>query len=135
MGEIAADSRVFFVHRAFGRDERDNAARSYLVQGFPKEIIVDQPMVLVIPPVHHLEISKGDVADGHIKKAVRHLHRFKSLDGNAGILIELLGNPAADAVNLHAIGFAACHISRKQTDKITGATGRFQKVALLESHL
>ena len=92
-------------------------------------------MVLVVPPVYHLEIPKGDVADGHIKKAVRHLHRFKSIDGNAGILIELLGDPAADAVNLHAIGFAACHISRKQTDKIAGAAGRFQKVALLESHL
>ena len=92
-------------------------------------------MVLIIPPVHHLEIPKGDVADGHIEKAVRHLHRFKSIDGNVGILIELLGNPAADAVNLHAIGFAARHISRKQTDKIAGAAGRFQDVALLETHL
>ena len=50
-------------------------------------------------------------------------------------MIELLGNPAADAVNLHAIGFAACHISRKQTDEIAGAAGRFQDVALLETHL
>ena len=92
-------------------------------------------MVLVVPPVYHLEIPKGDVADGSIEKAVRHLHRFKSIDGNAGILIELLGDPAADAVNLHAVGFAACHIRRKQTDEIAGAAGRFQKVALLEPHL
>ena len=80
---------------------------------------------VVVPPVRQFEVSKGDVADGHIKKAVWHLHRFKSIDGNAGILIELLGNSAADAVNLHAIGFAARHISRKQTDKIAGAAGRF----------
>ena len=90
-------------------------------------------MVLVIPPVHHLEISKRDVADGHIEKAVWHLHRFKSIDGNAGILIELLGNPATDAVNLHAIGFAACHISRKQTDKIAGAAGRFYQDAIFDT--
>ena len=83
-------------------------------------------MVLVVPPVHHLEISKGDVADGSIEKAVQHLHRFKSIDGNAGILIELLGDPAADAVNLHAVGFAACHIRRKQTDEIAGAAGRLR---------
>ena len=92
-------------------------------------------MVLVVPPVYHLEIPKGDVADGYIKKAVRHLHRFKSINGNAGTLIELLGNTPGNGIQLYTIGFAARHISRKQTDKIASAAGRFQDVALLETHL
>ena len=75
-------------------------------------------MVLVVPPVYHFEISKGDVADGYIKKAVRHLHRFKSINGNAGTLIELLGNTPGNGILLYTIGFAARHISRKQTDKL-----------------
>ena len=92
-------------------------------------------MVLVVPPIQHLEIPKGDVAHGYIKKAVGHLHGFKAVYGNAGVLVKLLGNPAADTVKLHAIGFAARHIRREQAQEVAGAAGRLQDVALGKAHL
>ena len=36
-------------------------------------------MVLVVSPIQHLEIPKGDVSYSDIKKAVRHLHGFKAV--------------------------------------------------------
>ena len=50
-------------------------------------------------------------------------------------MIELLGNTPGNGIQLYTIGFAARHINRKQTDKIASAAGRFQDVALLETHL
>ena len=50
-------------------------------------------MVLVVPFIQHFEIPKGDVAHGYIKKAVGHLHSFKAVYGNVGILVKLARNP------------------------------------------
>ena len=77
---------------------------------FAEEIVVDQPVVLVVPLIQHLEIPKGDVAHGHIKKAVGHLHGFKAVYGNAGVLVKLARNPPGNGIQLYAIGFAARHV-------------------------
>ena len=71
LGNILADSGVFLVHRAFACDQCHHAARTELVQGLCEEIIVNQKVVLVVPLVCHLEISKRHIADDTIKKAVR----------------------------------------------------------------
>ena len=92
-------------------------------------------MVLVVPLIQHLEIPKGDVAHGHIKKAVGHLYGFKAVHGNAGVLVKLPRDPPGNGIQLHAIGFAARHIRREQAQEIAGAAGRLQNVALGKAHL
>ena len=78
---------IFFVHGAFGGDECHDAAGSDLIQGLSEEIIMDQPMVLVIPLVQHLEVTKGNISDCHIKEAVGHLYLFKAGHGNRTVLV------------------------------------------------
>ena len=62
-------------------------ARPHLVNGFAEKVIVYPPVVSVIATVGHLEIAKGNIADGHIKKAVRQVHLFKALHGDAAVLV------------------------------------------------
>ena len=135
LGQVFADSGVFLVQSTFAGNERHNTAGPHLVQRFAKEIVVDQPVVLVITLIQHLEIPKGDVADGYIKKAVGHLHGFKAVYGNAGVLVKLARNPPGNGIQLHTIGFAARHVSRQKAQEIAGAAGRFQNVPLGKAHL
>ena len=92
-------------------------------------------MIFVVLLVQHLEIPKRNVAHGHIKEAVGHLHLFKAVHGDLAVLIELLGDAPGNAVDLHAIGFAPGHAVRQHPDKVTDAAGRLQNVAGLEAHL
>ena len=92
-------------------------------------------MVLVVSPIQHLEIPKGNVSYSYIKKAVGHLHGFKAVYGNAGVLVKLARNPPGNRIQLHTIGFATRHIRREQAQEIAGAAGRFQDVALGKAHL
>ena len=71
LSNILSDSGVFLIHRAFACDQCHYAARSEFVEGFSKEIVVDQEVVLVVPLVCYLEISKRNIADDTIEKAVR----------------------------------------------------------------
>ena len=123
LGQIFADGRVFLVHGSLAGNKSNNPSGPHLVQRLPKEIVVDEPVVLVVPLIYHLEIPKGDVAHRYIKEAVGHLHLFKAVHGNAGILVKLLGDTAADTVQLHTVGFAACHICREKPQKVAGAAG------------
>ena len=124
LGQIFADGGVFLIQSALAGDERHDTTRAHLVQRFAKEIVVDQPVVLVVPLIQHLEIPKGDVAHGHIKKAVGHLYGFKAVYGNAGVLVKLPRNPPGNGIQLHAVGFAARHICGEQAEEIAGAAGR-----------
>ena len=92
-------------------------------------------MVLVVSPIQNLEIPKGDVAHGYIKKAVGHLHSFKAVYGNVGILVKLARNPPGNGIQLYAIGFAARQICGEQAKEITGAAGWLQNVPLGKAHL
>ena len=121
---------VFLVQSAFAGNERHNTAEPHLVQRLAEEIVVDQPVVLVVPFIQHFEIPKGDVAHGYIKKAVGHLHSFKAVYGNVGILVKLARNPPGNGIQLYAIGFAARQICGEQAKEITGAAGWLQNVAL-----
>ena len=61
LGQVFADGGVFLIQSSLAGYERHNTARPHLVQRFAKEIVVDQPVVLVVPLIQHLEIPKGDV--------------------------------------------------------------------------
>ena len=135
LGQVFADGGVFLIQSALAGDERHDTTRAHLVQRFAKEIVVDQPVVLVVPLIQHLEIPKGDVAHGHIKKAVGHLHGFKAVYGNAGVLVKLARNPPGNGIQLYAIGFAARQICGEQAKEITGAAGWLQNVPLGKAHL
>ena len=135
LGKIFADSGIFLVHGSLGGDKGHNTARTHLIQSLAKEIIMDEPVVLVVLFVPNLEISKGYVADGHIKEAVRHLDLFKPIHSNAAVLIELLGNAPGDGVDLHTVGFAVRHALRQHTDKVADAAAWLQEVPLTKSHL
>ena len=132
--DISAHIRTGFVHRAFGRNERDHAARTHLFQRFGKEIIVNQKPVLVERPVRHLVIAKRHIADGDIKKifAVR---LFKARDLDSRIGIELPRHAAGDAVQFHAVESALAHAFRQHTEEIANAAGRLQYVAALKAHV
>ena len=123
LGQIPADSGVFLVQSSLAGDESHDTTGPHLVQRLSKEIVVDEPVVLVVPLIYHLEIPKGDVAHGHIKEAVGHLHGFKAVYGNAGVLVKLPRNPPGNGIQLHAVGFAALHIRREQAQEIAGAAG------------
>ncbi|CDB29334.1 unknown [Firmicutes bacterium CAG:137] len=135
LGQILADGGVFLIHRAFTGDKSNNAARPDLIQRLSEEIIVDQPVIFVVLPVRHLEVAEGDVADGHIEEAVRHLHPFKARHGDTAVLIELSRDPSADAVNLHAVNLALRHAVWQHPDEVTHAAGRLQDIAPLKAHL
>ena len=133
--QVLSDGGVFLVQRALAGDERHNAAGPHFVQRLSEEIVVDEPVVLVISLIYHLEILKGHIAHSHVKKAVRHLHGFKAVHGNAGVLVKLTRDPPGNGIQLHAIGFAARHIHREQAQEIAGAAGWLQDVALGKAHL
>ena len=135
LGQVFADGGVFLVQSSLAGDERHDATRPHLVQRLSKEIVVDEPVVLVITLIQHLEIPKGDVAHGHIKEAVGHLHSFKAVHGNAGVLVKLPRDPPGNGIQLHAIGFAARHICGEQAQEIAGAAGWLQNVTLGKAHL
>ena len=119
--QVLSDAGVFLVQSAFAGNERHNTAGPHLVQRLSKEIVVDQPVVLVVPLILYLEIPKGDVAHGHIKEAVGHLYGFKTVYGNTGVLVKLPRNPPGNGIQLYAIGFAARHICGEQAKEIAGA--------------
>ena len=135
LGKVFADGGVLLVHRAFAGDKGHDTARTYLVQGLSEKVVVDQPVILVVLFIQHLEISKWHVAHGHIKEAVGHLHLFKAVYGYPAVLIELLGDAPGNAVDLHAVKFAPGHAVGQHPDKVSDAAGWLQNVSGLEAHL
>ena len=131
--DISAHIGGSLVHCAFGRDERDHAARTHLFQRFGKEIIVNQKPVLVERPVRHLVIAKRHIADGDIKKVFA-VRLFKARDLDSRIGIELPRHASRDAVQLHAIELAALHRFRQHTEEVAHAAGGFKHVSVPKAH-
>ena len=132
--DISADFGRLLVHRVAGGHERDHAARTHLVEGFGKEVVVNGKTELVISPVIYLILSERDVAHGKVVK-VFSVRCLKACDGNVRLGIKLLGNTSGDAVQLHAVELAALHLLRQQAKKVANAHRRLQNVAALEAHI
>ena len=116
-------------------DGAHHAAGAHLVQRPGKEVVVDQEIVLVIPLVRNLELTKWDVADGNIKETIRKIRCLKSLHRNAVLLIKLLSNTTGYAVQFHTIHMTSAHFLRKQTHEVANATAGFQDIAGLEAQI
>ena len=135
LSDILSHYWAFLIQRALGGHESNDAARSHLVQSFGKEVVVDQEVVLVIALVRQLEIAEGDVADGHIKKAVRQLRSLEALDSDGGCLIELLCDSPGDSVQLYAEDAGVGHALRLHAHKMADAAGRLQQVPVLKAQV
>ena len=89
----------------------------------------------VIAFIRYMELSKGDIANGNIKKVIREGGFLIALHRDTAALIKLSGDASGEIVQLHAVELAAAHIFRQHTEKIADTAGRLQNVALREAHL
>ena len=121
------------IHRVAGSDKGNYAARTHLIERLGEKIVMDGKTELVVSPVVDLILPKGDVAHGDVVK-IPPVGGFKSRHGDVGLRVELLCDPARDAVQLHAVEFTVLHFLRQTAEKIADAASRFQDVAGLEAH-
>ncbi len=135
LGDVSADRRILLVQRALAGDEGDDAARTHLVQRLGEEVVVDAEVVLVVSGVRQGIRAEGNVAHGGVKVAVREGRALKALHGDLRGGVQLLGDPAGDAVQLHAGQLAALHHLREHAEEVAHAAGRFQDVALAEAEV
>ena len=134
MRQVFPHFRGFGVHGVAGRDESHNAARTHLIQRLCEEIVVNVKTELVVSPVVYLIVSKGDVADSHIVE-ITAISGFKASHRNVRPGIELLSDPAGDAVQFHAVQLAFLHGFRQHPEEITHTHGRLQDIASFETHV
>ncbi|MPM86325.1 hypothetical protein SDC9_133414 [bioreactor metagenome] len=132
--DIPPDLRGLLIHRVTAGDKRDHAARTHLIERFSEKVIVDRKTELVVGPVGNLVAAERHVAHSEIKK-VAPVGGFKARHGDVGVRVELLGDPARDAVQLHAVEPRRRHAFRQQAEKVSDAAGRFQNVAGLKAHV
>ena len=123
-----------FVHRIAGGHKGDHAAGSNLVERLGKKVVVNGKTELVVSPVVDLVLSKGHVADGKVEE-IPSVGGFKACHGNVCLGIELLGDSAGDAVQLHTVQAASLHLLREKPEKVPDAHGRLQDVADLKAHV
>ena len=134
LGDILADLRGLLVHGVTGCHKGDDTAGTHLVQRLGEKVVMNGKTELVISPVIDLILSKRHVADSEIIE-VPALGGLKACHGNVGLGIELLGDPARNAVQLHAVQAAATHFLRQQAEEVAHAHGRLQNIAGLEAHV
>ena len=101
--QIPAGLRALGVHGVPRGDKGHHPAGAQLVQGLGKKVVVDRKAQTIIPLIYHLEVAKGNISYCGVKKAVREISLFKSLDSDRVFLIELLGDTPGDGVQFHAI--------------------------------
>ena len=96
---------------------------------------MDEKVVLVIALVRHLELPEGDIADCGVKEAVGQICTLKALHCDAVFLIELLGDPPRNTVQLHAVELRVIHAFGNKPHKVSDAAGGLQYIAGLKVHV
>ena len=89
---------------------------------------------LVVSPVVYLVLAKRHIADGEIVEVFA-VGGLKSSHRDIRLGIELPGDAAADAVQLHAVETAAAHLLRQHPEEVADAHRRFQNIAGLKAHV
>ena len=134
LGQIPAHGGILGVHCVAAGDKGHHAAGAHLVQRLGKKVVVDVEAQLVVGFVVHLVLAERDVTDGKVIE-VPPVGGLKARHGDVSLGVELLGNPPADGIQLHAVQPAPGHALRQHPEEITHAAGRFQNVAGAEAHL
>ena len=135
LGQILADSGILGVHGVAAGDKGDDTAGAHQIQRFGEKVVVDAEIQLVIGFIIDLIAAKRHIAHGHIKEVFREADLLVSLDGNAGVLVELLGDTPRQAVQFHAIQLTLGHTLRQAAEEVAHAAGRLQDVAAPEAHI
>ena len=128
-------SGILLVQSTLGSNESNDAAGTNLVQCPGKEVVMDQEVMLVVLLVRDLELTERNIADGSVKEAVRQIRLFKALHRNGGLLIQLLGDAAGDAVQFHTVKLGLRHAVREHTKEVAHTAGGLQNIAPLEVHV
>ena len=130
---VLAGRRILAVQRVAAGNKGHDAARTHLVDGFCKEIIVDRKSQLVVRLVVDFIIAKWHIAHGKVIE-IAAVSGFKSGNFYASFRVELLRNATCNAVQFYTVQAAVCHAVRQQAKKITNAHGGFQYIAAAEAH-
>ena len=135
LGNVLSHRGIFLVHGAFAGNEGHHAAGAHLIQSAGKEIVMNKEIVPVVLLIQNLERPKGNIANGHIKEAVRQVRFLKALYRNVIFLVQLLGNAPGNAVQLHTVHSGISHVLRQQAHEIANAAAGFQDIAGLEAQI
>jgi len=134
LGEIFAHCAVLLVQCAFGCDERDNTARSHLIQRFRKKVVVNEKIARAIPRFRQLVAAKRHIADGKVKGIIRQRHALKAVYGDIRFRVKLPCDPSADAVQFHAVQRSVLVFLRQTTEEVANTHCRFQNGFRLDAH-
>ena len=78
---------------------------------------MNQEVVAVKLPVGNLVRAEGHVADGQVEEILS-IRLLKAGDGDVRLRVQILRNPAGDAVQLYAVQPAVLHGFRQKTEEI-----------------
>ena len=112
LGQIPTHGGILGIHRVTAGDKGHHAAGTHLVDGLGEEIVMDGKAQLVVGFVVDLIIPEGYVAHGQVEE-VAPVGGFKPRHGDVRFRVELPGDAAGEAVQLHAIQAAARHALRQ----------------------
>ena len=130
---VLAGGAVLAVHGVAAGDERHHAARTHLVNGFCKEIIVDTESQLVVRLIVDFVLTERHVAHRQIVE-ITAVGGLKACHGNVSLRIQHLGNAPGNAVQFYAVQAAVCHGVRQHPKEVAHTHRRLQDVARPEAH-
>ena len=130
---VFAGGAVLAVHGITRSHKRHNAARTHLVDGFRKEIIVDGESQLVVRLIVDLVLTERHVAHRQIVE-ITAVSGLKASHGNVSLRIQFFRNTPGDAVQFHAVQAAILHGVRQHSEEVAHAHTRFQNVTAAEAH-
>ena len=125
-GEVAPHAFVFGVHRVAARDERDDAARTHLIEHLGGEVVVDAEAEAVVLRVKHLIISERHVADCNVKEPVGEFRVLKAGYLYVCVGVKLLRNAPGDTVQLYTVELTVSHAIWQEAKEIAHAAGRLE---------
>ena len=87
-------------------------------------MVVNEEALVVISLFTEPVITKGNIADCKVEKAVGEVCFLKACHGDVGTWVELFCNSACDTVKLYTIEVRALHTVGQHTKEIARSAGR-----------
>ena len=102
---VLSYGRICPVHCTFGRDCRNDAARTNLIQRFRKKVVMNVKAEAVVFLIIYFERTKRHIGYYRIERIVCKVRFFKSLNLYFCLRIQKFCNAACQRVYLYAVGF------------------------------